>query len=59
MTFRMDKQWGPSLYSTGNSIQSVGLDHAGRQYEKKNICVCVCVCVCVCIYICVYIYIYI
>ena len=30
------------LYSTGNSIQSLGADHAGRQYEKKNVCVYVC-----------------
>ena len=25
------------LYSTGNYIQSLGEEHAGRQYEKKNV----------------------
>ena len=24
------------LCSTGNSIQSLGIEHDGRQYEKKN-----------------------
>ena len=32
------------LYSTGNYIQSSGIDHDGKQY-KKRICACVCVCV--------------
>ena len=27
------------LYSTGNSIQSLGIEHDGGQYEKKNVCV--------------------
>ena len=31
-------------YSTGNHIQSLGVEHDGRQYEKR-MCVCVCVCV--------------
>ena len=25
------------LYSTENSIQSPGIDHDGREYEKKNL----------------------
>ena len=25
------------LYSTGNYIQSLGVDHDGKQYEKKNV----------------------
>ena len=29
------------LYSTGNYVQSLGIDHDGRQY-KKYVCVCVC-----------------
>ena len=38
ITFRM--------YSTENYVQSLGVEHNGRQYEKKkNMCVCVCVCV--------------
>ena len=28
------------LYSTGNSIQSLGTDHDGREYKKGNVCVC-------------------
>ena len=28
---------GILLYSTGNYIQSLGLEHDGREYEKKNI----------------------
>ena len=39
------------LYSRGNNIQSLGIEHDGRQYEKKNVCVCV--------YIYIYIYMYI
>ena len=35
------------LYSTGNSIQSPGIEHDGRQYKKGKECVCVCVCVCI------------
>ena len=26
------------LYSTGNYIHSLGVEHDGRQYEKKNVC---------------------
>ena len=33
-------EWTILLYSTGNSIQSLGIEHDGRQYEKKNIYVC-------------------
>ena len=32
------------LYGRGNFIQSPGIEHDKRQYEKKNVCVCVCVC---------------
>ena len=28
------------LNSTGNYIQSLGIDHDGRYYEKKNVYVC-------------------
>jgi len=28
------------LYSTGNYIQSFGIEHDGRQYEKKNVYIC-------------------
>ena len=28
------------LYSTGNYIQSLGRDHDGRYYKKKNVCIC-------------------
>ena len=28
------------LYITGNYIQSLGIDHDGRYYEKKNVSVC-------------------
>ena len=28
------------LYSKGNCIQSLGLEHDGRWYEKKNVYVC-------------------
>ena len=41
------------LYSTGNYTQSFGIEHDGRQYEKKNVCLCVCVCVCVFVCVCV------
>ena len=27
-------------YSTGNYTQSFGIDHVGRQYEKKNVYIC-------------------
>ena len=36
------------VYSTGNSIQSPGINHNGEEYKKKN-CVCVCAHVCVCL----------
>ena len=28
------------LYSTGNYIQSLGIEHDGRYYEKKNASIC-------------------
>ena len=34
------------LYSTGNYIRSLVMEHDRRYYEKKNVCVCVCVYVC-------------
>ena len=37
------------LYSTGNSIQPLGIDHDGRQNIRKRIYMYVCVCVCVCV----------
>ena len=37
------------LYSTGNCVQSLELEHDGRWYYKKRMCVCVCVRVCVCV----------
>ena len=47
-----------SLYSTRNYIQSLEIDHNGRQYKKENIHMCVCVCVCVCVYTYIHTHIY-
>ena len=33
------------LYSTGNCIQDPVINHYGKVYEKKSVCVCVCVCI--------------
>ena len=41
------------LDSTGNYIQSLGINNDERQYKKG-----MCMCVCVCVYIYIYIYIY-
>ena len=43
---------GVLLYSTGNCVQSLGLEHDGRQFGKKKerVYICICLCVCVCIY---------
>lgn len=30
-------------------IQSLGIEHAGRYHEKKNVCVCVYICVYTCV----------
>ena len=30
------------LCGTGNDVQSLGIEHDGREDEKKNMCVCVC-----------------
>ena len=38
--FRMDKQW-VLLYRTGNYVQSLEMDHDGRQYEKKKVYTCI------------------
>ena len=27
------------LYSTGNDIQSLGIEHDGTEYENENVCV--------------------
>ena len=29
------------LYSTGNCVQSFGIEHDGGRYEKKNVCICI------------------
>ena len=47
------------LCSTGNYILSLVIDHDGRQYEKKNVCVCVCIYKYIHIYTQIYIYIHI
>ena len=36
---------GVLLYRIGNYVQSLGVEHGGREYGK-SVCVCVCVCVC-------------
>ena len=41
------------LYSTGNYIQPLGIEHVGRQREKKNAYMYTCM------YICMYIHIHI
>ena len=33
--FRMDKQQGPTVYSTENYIQSSGIEHDGKYYFLK------------------------
>ena len=40
---RLHLEWISSevlLYSTGSYIQSLGIDHDGRFYEKKNVNLC-------------------
>ena len=34
ITFIMDKQLGPTIYTTENYTQFLGIDHDGRQYEN-------------------------
>ena len=34
---------GVLVYSTGNYVQTFGIEHDGREYEKKNVCVCICI----------------
>ena len=41
------------LYSAGNYIQSLGVEHDGRGYEEKNIYIYICVCVCLYMCVCV------
>ena len=35
ITFRMDKQPGPTMASTGNCIQYPTIDHNGNEYKKE------------------------
>ena len=42
------------LYSTGNYIQSLRIDHVGRYYEKKSVCVYIYVCVYIHTHICIH-----
>ena len=51
MTFRMDKQSGPTVSHGGKCIQSLGIEPDGRYYRKRSVCVCV--------YVYIYTYIYI
>ena len=49
------------LYSTGHYIQSLGMEHSGKYYEKKEcvyLYICVYIYLCVCVYIYIYVYIY-
>ena len=33
--------WGYTVYGdTGNYIQSLGIEHDGREYEKNNVYIC-------------------
>ena len=41
------------LYSPGNYIWSLMMEHDGGRCEKNNIYICVCLCVCVCVCVCV------
>ena len=36
----MDKQ-GPTVYNTGNYMQSPMINHNGKEYKKKNACTCI------------------
>ena len=42
--YRMDKQQGPTVYSTGNYIRYPEINHNGKEYKKE------------CIYIFIYMY---
>ena len=39
ITFRMDKQPGPTVASTANCIQYPMIDHNGNEYKKECVCV--------------------
>ena len=41
IVYRMDKQLGPTVYSTGNYIQSSVINHNGKEYERECIYVCI------------------
>ena len=46
------------LYSTGNSVQSLGIEHDGDDMRKR-IYMCMCVYIYVYICVCIYVYIYV
>ena len=35
ITFRMDTQQGPNIYSTGSYIQYPEINHNGKEYEQE------------------------
>ena len=37
ITLRMDKQQDPTIYSTGNYIQSPAINHNRKEYLKNNV----------------------
>ena len=37
ITLRTDKQQDPTIYSTGNYIQSPAINHNGKEYLKNNV----------------------
>ena len=38
VTYRMDQQQGPMVYSTGNYIQYPVINHIGKEYKKEYVC---------------------
>ena len=45
VTYRMDKQQGPTVYGTENYIQYPVIDHNRKEYENRYIYKYVCVCI--------------
>ena len=45
VTYRMDKQQGPTVYGTENYIQYPVIDHNRKEYENRYIYIYMCVCV--------------
>ena len=45
VTYRMDKQQGPTVYGTENYIQYPVIDHNRKEYENRYIYIYVCVCI--------------